>query len=166
MSATPIPRTVGLVMFCDLDISTIDELPSGRGTVNTYFVDENYEDRYMNFIKKHISEGRQAYIVCPLVDESDTLELQSVINLYELLKERYFQDVEIEFIHGKIKPVDKDRIMKNFENGKIKVLVATTVIEVGINVPNSNIMVIYNAERFGLSQLHQLRGKNWKRKLR
>ena len=158
MSATPIPRTVGLVMFCDLDISTIDELPSGRGTVNTYFVDENYEDRYMNFIKKHISEGRQAYIVCPLVDESDTLELQSVINLYERLKERYFQDIEIEFIHGKIKPVDKDRIMKNFENGKIKVLVATTVIEVGINVPNSNIMVIYNAERFGLSQLHQLRG--------
>lgn len=159
MSATPIPRTVGLVMFCDLDISTIDELPSGRGTVNTYFVDENYEERYMNFIKKHISEGRQAYIVCPLVDESDTLELQSVINLYERLKERYFQDVEIEFIHGKIKPVDKDRIMKNFENGKIKVLVATTVIEVGINVPNSNIMVIYNAERFGLSQLHQLRGR-------
>lgn len=159
MSATPIPRTVGLVMFCDLDISTIDELPSGRGTVNTYFVDENYEDRYMNFIKKHISEGRQAYIVCPLVDESDTLELQSVINLYERLKERYFQDIEIEFIHGKIKPVYKDRIMKNFENGKIKVLVATTVIEVGINVPNSNIMVIYNAERFGLSQLHQLRGR-------
>lgn len=159
MSATPIPRTVGLVTFCDLDISTIDELPSGRGKVNTYFVDENYEDRYMNFIKKHISEGRQAYIVCPLVDESDTLELQSVINLYDRLKERYFQDVEIEFIHGKIKPVDKDRIMKNFENGKIKVLVATTVIEVGINVPNSNIMVIYNAERFGLSQLHQLRGR-------
>ena len=159
MSATPIPRTIGLVMFCDLDISTIDELPSGRGKVKTYFVDENYEARYMNFIKKHISEGRQAYIVCPLVDESDTLELQSVINLYERLKERYFQDVEIEFIHGKIKPVDKDRIMKNFENGKIKVLVATTVIEVGINVPNSNIMVIYNAERFGLSQLHQLRGR-------
>ena len=159
MSATPIPRTVGLVMFCDLDISTIDELPSGRGKVNTYFVDENYEERYMNFIKKHILEGRQAYIVCPLVDESDTLELQSVINLYERLKERYFQDIEIEFIHGKIKPVDKDRIMKNFENGKIKVLVATTVIEVGINVPNSNIMVIYNAERFGLSQLHQLRGR-------
>ena len=159
MSATPIPRTVGLVMFCDLDISTIDELPSGRGKVNTYFVDENYEERYMNFIKKHILEGRQAYIVCPLVDESDTLELQSVINLYERLKERYFQDVEIEFIHGKIKPIDKDRIMKNFEKGKIKVLVATTVIEVGINVPNSNIMVIYNAERFGLSQLHQLRGR-------
>lgn len=159
MSATPIPRTVGLVMFCDLDISTIDELPSGRGKVNTYFVDENYEERYMNFIKKYISEGRQAYIVCPLVDESDTLELQSVINLYERLKERYFQDVEIEFIHGKIKPVDKDKIMKNFESGKIKVLVATTVIEVGINVPNSNIMVIYNAERFGLSQLHQLRGR-------
>lgn len=159
MSATPIPRTVGLVMFCDLDISTIDELPSGRGKVKTYFVDENYEERYMNFIKKHISEGRQAYIVCPLADESDTLELQSVINLYERLKERYFQDVEIEFIHGKLKPVDKDRIMKDFENGKIKVLVATTVIEVGINVPNSNIMVIYNAERFGLSQLHQLRGR-------
>lgn len=159
MSATPIPRTVGLVMFCDLDISTIDELPSGRGKVNTYFVDENYEERYMNFIKKYISEGRQAYIVCPLVDESDTLELQSVINLYERLKERYFQNIEIEFIHGKIKPVDKDKIMKNFENGKIKVLVATTVIEVGINIPNSNIMVIYNAERFGLSQLHQLRGR-------
>ena len=159
MSATPIPRTVGLVMFCDLDISTIDELPSGRGKINTYFVNESYEQRYINFIKKHIKEGRQAYIVCPLVDESDTMELQSVINLYERLKQKYFQNIEIEFIHGKMKPVDKDEIMKNFEIGKIKVLVATTVIEVGINVPNANIMVIYNAERFGLSQLHQLRGR-------
>ncbi|KXB67776.1 ATP-dependent DNA helicase RecG [Parvimonas sp. KA00067] len=159
MSATPIPRTVGLVMFCDLDISTIDELPSGRGKINTYFVNESYEQRYINFIKKHIEEGRQVYIVCPLVDESDTMELQSVINLYERLKQKYFQNIEIEFIHGKMKPVDKDEIMKNFESGKIKVLVATTVIEVGINVPNANIMVIYNAERFGLSQLHQLRGR-------
>lgn len=159
MSATPIPRTVGLVLFCDLDISSVTELPKGRGKIDTFFVNESYEERYINFVKKHISDGRQAYIVCPLVEESESMDLQSVILLYEKLKEKYFNDIEIEFIHGKMNPQDKNRIMKDFEDNKIKVLISTTVIEVGINVPNANIMVIYNCDRFGLSQLHQLRGR-------
>lgn len=159
MSATPIPRTVGLVMFCDLDISSIKEMPTGRGKIETYFVSENYEKRYMDFLKKEILKGRQAYIVCPLIDESDNLELQSVSNLYKKLKSKYLQNIEVAFIHGKMKPSEKDEIMKLFETGKVKILISTTVIEVGINVPNANIMVIYNAERFGLSQLHQLRGR-------
>ncbi len=159
MSATPIPRTVGLVMFCDLDISSIKEIPTGRGKIETYFVSENYEKRYMDFLKKEILKGRQAYIVCPLIDESDNLELQSVSNLYKKLKSKYLQNIEVAFIHGKMKPSEKDEIMKLFEIGKVKILISTTVIEVGINVPNANIMVIYNAERFGLSQLHQLRGR-------
>lgn len=159
MSATPIPRTVGLVMFCDLDISSIEELPKGRGKINTYFVNESYEERYMNFIKKNVFDGRQAYIVCPLIDDSDMLELQSVGDLYERIKDKFFKDINIAFIHGKMKPTEKEEIMNSFEKGDIKVLLSTTVIEVGINVPNANVMVIYNAERFGLSQLHQLRGR-------
>lgn len=159
MSATPIPRTVGLVMFCDLDISTIDELPKGRKKIDTYFVSEKYEKRYIDFIKENISKGRQCYIVCPLVDESDILELNNVRNLYERLKKDYFSNIEIAFIHGKMNSLEKENIMSDFKLGKIKVLVSTTVIEVGINVVNANIMVVYNAERFGLSQLHQLRGR-------
>lgn len=159
MSATPIPRTIGLVMFCDLDISTIDELPKGRKKIDTYFVSEKYEQRYMSFIKENILNGRQCYIVCPLVDESDVLELNSVKSLYERLKKDYFSNIEVSFIHGKISPLEKENIMNDFRVGKIKVLVSTTVIEVGINVTNANIMVVYNAERFGLSQLHQLRGR-------
>lgn len=159
MSATPIPRTVGLVLFCDLDISSVKELPKGRGKINTYFVGQSYEERFMNFIKEHISQGRQAYIVCPLVDESETMDLQSVILLYERLKQKYFSNINIEFIHGKLNPTEKNRIMESFEQNKTKVLISTTVIEVGINVPNANIMVIYDADRFGLSQIHQLRGR-------
>lgn len=159
MSATPIPRTIGLVMFCDLDISTIDELPNGRQKISTYFVSEKYEKRYINFIKENIYQGRQAYIVCPLVDESDVLELNNVKNLYERLKFEFFKDIDISFIHGKMNPLEKENIMNDFKSGKIKVLISTTVIEVGINVVNANIMLIYNAERFGLSQLHQLRGR-------
>lgn len=159
MSATPIPRTIGLVIYCDLDISSIDQLPIGRQEISTYFVNEKYEQRYINFIIKNINKGRQAYIVCPLVDQSDVLELNSVKYLYERLKKEYFKNVEISFIHGKMSPLEKEEIMNNFKEGKIKVLLSTTVIEVGINVPNANIIVIYNAERFGLSQLHQLRGR-------
>lgn len=159
MSATPIPRTVGLVLFCDLDISSVTELPKGRGKIETYFVNESYEERYINFVKKYISEGRQAYIVCPLIEESESLDLQSVILLFEKLKSKYFNEIEIELIHGKMNPQEKNRIMKDFEENKIKVLISTTVIEVGINVPNANIMIIYNSDRFGLSQLHQLRGR-------
>ncbi|WP_099203070.1 ATP-dependent DNA helicase RecG [Miniphocaeibacter massiliensis] len=159
MTATPIPRTLTLVMYGDLDISIIDSLPPGRQEIDTFAVNMNYEERIIKFIKKQINEGRQGYIVCPLIEESEKLDLNSVVELFERLKNEYFQDTEIAFIHGKMKNDEKDSIMNKFINNEIKILFSTTVIEVGVNVVNANIMVIYNAERFGLSQLHQLRGR-------
>lgn len=159
MTATPIPRTLSLVLYGDLDVSIIDELPPGRTKVDTYAVNSNMEERIMNFVKKQIYEGRQIYIVCPLVEESETMDLNSVEELYIRLKAQYFKDYPISFIHGKMKPKEKDKIMDDFINNKIKILLSTTVIEVGVNVVNANTMIIYNAERFGLSQLHQLRGR-------
>ncbi|QQK07748.1 ATP-dependent DNA helicase RecG [Miniphocaeibacter halophilus] len=159
MTATPIPRTLTLAMYGDLDISIIDSLPPGRKNIDTFAVNMNYEKRVINFLKKQIKDGRQGYIVCPLIEESDKLELNSVIELYERLKQEYFQATKIAFIHGKMKNDEKESIMDEFINNNIKILFSTTVIEVGINVPNANIMIIYNAERFGLSQLHQLRGR-------
>lgn len=159
MTATPIPRTLTLAMYGDLDISIIDTLPPGRKNIDTFAVNMNYEKRVINFLKKQIKDGRQGYIVCPLIEESDKLELNSVLELYERLKNEYFQDVNIAFIHGKMKNDEKESIMNEFLENNIKILFSTTVIEVGVNVPNANIMIIYNAERFGLSQLHQLRGR-------
>ena len=159
MTATPIPRTLTLAIYGDLDISIIDSLPPGRKEIDTFAVNMNYEQRVVNFIKKQLKEGRQGYIVCPLVEESDKLDLHSVTELYERLKKQYFKDINIAFIHGKMKNDEKEIIMTKFQENIIKVLFSTTVIEVGVNVPNANIMVIYNAERFGLSQLHQLRGR-------
>lgn len=159
MTATPIPRTLSLVLYGDLDVSIIDELPPGRTKVDTYAVNSNMEKRIMNFVKKQIYEGRQVYIVCPLVEESETMDLNSVEELYIRLKEQYFKEYSISFIHGKMKPKEKDEIMDDFINNKINILLSTTVIEVGVNVVNANTMIIYNAERFGLSQLHQLRGR-------
>ncbi len=159
MTATPIPRTLTLAMYGDLDISIIDSLPPGRKEIETYAVNMNYEKRVINFLIKQINSGRQGYIVCPLIEESDKLDLNSVMDLYNRLKAEYFNNIEISFIHGKMKNDEKDIIMNKFVNNEIKVLFSTTVIEVGVNVPNSNTMIIYNAERFGLSQLHQLRGR-------
>lgn len=159
MTATPIPRTLSLVLYGDLDISIIDELPPGRTKVDTYAVNSSMEKRIMNFVKKQINSGRQVYIVCPLVEESETMNLNSVEELYIRLKTQYFKDYPISFIHGKMKPKEKDEIMDNFLKNNIKILLSTTVIEVGVNVVNANTMIVYNAERFGLSQLHQLRGR-------
>ena len=159
MTATPIPRTLALILYGDLDISIIDELPPGRKDIETYAVGGNMIDRSNNFIRKQIEEGRQAYIVCPLIEESETLTLNSAEEIYINLKENIFNDFKVGLLHGKMKPNEKDEIMENFKNHNIDILVSTTVIEVGVNVPNANIMVVYNSERFGLAQLHQLRGR-------
>ena len=160
MSATPIPRTLALILYGDLDISIIDELPPNRKKIETYAVRKNMEERVNNFIRKQITEGRQAYIVCPLVEENEDMEgLQSVIELAEKYQKETFSEYNVAYLHGKMKPKEKDEIMERFKNGEIQILIATTVIEVGVNVPNSSIMVVENAERFGLAQLHQLRGR-------
>lgn len=160
MSATPIPRTLALILYGDLDISIIDELPPNRKKIETYAVRKNMEERVNNFIRKQITEGRQAYIVCPLVEENEDMEgLQSVIELAERYQKETFSEYKVAYLHGKMKPKEKDEIMKKFKEGEIDILVSTTVIEVGVNVPNANIMVVENADRFGLAQLHQLRGR-------
>lgn len=159
MSATPIPRTLALILYGDLDISIIDELPPNRKKIDTFAVTKELEDRLNGFIKKQIDEGRQAYIVCPLVEENEEMDLKSVTELTEKYKNETFSNYRVEFLHGKMKPKEKDEIMAKFKNGKIDILISTTVIEVGVDVPNANIMVVENAERFGLAQLHQLRGR-------
>jgi ATP-dependent DNA helicase RecG len=158
MTATPIPRTLALILYGDLDISIIDELPPNRQKIDTFAVAKNMEERVNNFIKKQIDEGRQCYIVCPLVEETEEIDAKAVLEVYEKYKE-IFKNYIVEYIHGKMKPKEKDNIMQKFKNGEIQILISTTVIEVGVDVPNSNIMVIENAERFGLATLHQLRGR-------
>ena len=159
MSATPIPRTLALILYGDLDISIIDELPPNRKKIETYAVGKDMEDRITAFVKKLIGEGRQAYIVCPLVEDSDDLDLKSVTALAEKYKTEVYSEYRVEYLHGKMKAKEKDDIMNRFKNGDIDILISTTVIEVGVDVPNASIMIIENAERFGLAQLHQLRGR-------
>ena len=159
MSATPIPRTLALILYGDLDISIIDELPPNRKKVDTFAVGKELEERLNNFVAKQIDEGRQCYIVCPLVEENEETDLKSVTELAEKLQTETFNQYKVEYLHGKMKPKEKDEIMLKFKNGEIDILISTTVIEVGVDVPNANIMVIENAERFGLAQLHQLRGR-------
>ncbi len=159
MTATPIPRTLALILYGDLDISIIDELPPNRKKIDTFPVTKEMSDRVNNFVKEQIKEGRQAYIVCPLVEDTEEIEAQSVLDLAEKYKKEVFKDYRVEYLHGKMKPKEKDEIMERFKNKEIDILISTTVIEVGVNVPNANIMVIENAERFGLAQLHQLRGR-------
>ena len=142
-----------------MDISIIDELPPNRKKIDTFAVRKALEERVNNFVKKQIDEGRQAYIVCPLVEESEEIEAKSVDELTEKYKNEVFKEYKVECLHGKMKPKEKEEIMQRFKEGKIDILISTTVIEVGVDVPNSNIMVIENAERFGLAQLHQLRGR-------
>jgi ATP-dependent DNA helicase RecG len=159
MTATPIPRTLALYLYGDLDVSIIDELPPGRQKIETSYVEERTADKVYKFALKEIHNGRQVYIVCPLVEDNEELSITSVEKLYLNLKLSYFKDVEVAILHGKMPNKLKDEIMNKYKNGQIKVLVSTTVIEVGINVPNASVMIIQNAERFGLSQLHQLRGR-------
>ena len=159
MTATPIPRTLALILYGDLDISIIDELPPNRKKIDTFAVTKGMEERINNFIKIQLKEGRQAYIVCPLVEENEELDLKSVEKLYEKCKTETFSEYKVEYIHGKMKAKEKDEIMLKFKNKEIDILISTTVIEVGVDVPNANIMVIEDAQRFGLAQLHQLRGR-------
>ena len=158
MTATPIPRTLSLILYGDLDISVLDELPPGRKPVLTYAVGEDMRKRVYAFLQKNVKEGMQAYVVCPLIEESETQDLK---NAQDLLKRLTFQFPDIRFglMHGKMKPDEKDSVMRGFLDKNIDVLVSTTVIEVGVNVPTSNVMIIENAERFGLATLHQLRGR-------
>ena len=159
MTATPIPRTLALILYGDLDISIIDELPPNRKKIETYAVKKGMEVRVNNFIAKNIQEGRQCYIVCPLVEENEEINAVSVMELVEHYQKNVFPNFRVTYLHGKMRPKEKDAIMEEFKNGNIDILISTTVIEVGVNVPNANIMLIENAERFGLAQLHQLRGR-------
>ncbi len=158
MTATPIPRTLALILYGDLDISVIDELPPGRKPVKTYAVGENMRERVYNFLEKNVCDGMQGYVVCPLVKETEKSDLENAENLYMKIKKAY-PAISVGLVHGKMKASEKNEVMTAFSKGEIDVLVSTTVIEVGVNAPNSNIMIIENAERFGLSQLHQLRGR-------
>ncbi len=158
MSATPIPRTLALMLYGDLDVSILDELPPGRQPIETYAIDTAKRHRAFNYVKKHLDEGRQGYIVCPLVEEGET-DLAAAQEYSENISRGFFSGYSVGLLHGKMKPKDKEEVMSKFVSGEIKLLVSTTVIEVGVDVPNSVIMVIENAERFGLSQLHQLRGR-------
>lgn len=160
MTATPIPRTLALILYGDLDISIIDELPPGRQPIETLAIEKNKRDRaYNNLVRREVEAGRQVYIVCPLVEESEAIEAKSAVELVEELRAEYFQDLRLGLLHGKMKSSEKDEVMGRFKNKEIDILVSTTVIEVGVNIPNATLMIIENAERFGLAQLHQLRGR-------
>lgn len=159
MSATPIPRTLAMSIFGDLDVSVVDELPAGRQPIQTYWITPDKEERALRFVRNELVKGRQAYIVCPLVEESEKVEgVVNATDLYGLLKE-WFAGFEVGLLHGKLKGSEKEEMMRRFTANEVQVLVSTTVIEVGVNVPNSTVMMVYNAERFGLAQLHQLRGR-------
>jgi ATP-dependent DNA helicase RecG len=161
MSATPIPRTLALIIYGDLDVSVIDELPPGRRKVDTYTVSEKHRERTYKFMRRQVEEGRQVYVVCPMVEESETAEedLKSAEAYAGKLRSEVFPDLRVALVHGRMKGREKERVMSAFSAGEIDILVATTVIEVGVDVPNASLMVVENADRFGLSQLHQLRGR-------
>ncbi len=159
MSATPIPRTLAIILYGDLDISVVDELPANRLPIKNCVVDTGYRGAAYRLIAREVRQGRQAYVICPMVDESETIEAENVLEYTEKLKETMPDDIIVEYLHGKMKPKEKNDIMERFSKGEIQVLVSTTVVEVGVNVPNATVIMIENAERFGLAQLHQLRGR-------
>lgn len=159
MSATPIPRTLAIILYGDLDISVIDELPANRLPIKNCVVDTGYRNTAYNFMKKQVAEGRQCYVICPMVEESESIEAENVIDYAESLQSEMGDSVKVSYLHGKMKQPEKDEIMTKFGDNQIQILVSTTVIEVGIDVPNATVMLIENAERFGLAQLHQLRGR-------
>lgn len=159
MSATPIPRTLAIILYGDLDISIIDELPAKRLPIKNCVVGTSYRPKAYSFIEKQVQMGRQAYVICPMVEESEGLEAENVTDYARKLQEILPGEIKVEILHGRMKPKEKNRIMEAFASGEIQVLVSTTVVEVGVNVPNATVMMVENAERFGLAQLHQLRGR-------
>ena len=159
MSATPIPRTLAIILYGDLDISIIDELPAKRLPIKNCVVGTSYRPKAYSFIEKQVQMGRQAYVICPMVEESEGLEAENVTDYARKLQEILPGEIKVEILHGKMKPKEKNRIMEAFASGEIQVLVSTAVVEVGVNVPNATVMMVENAERFGLAQLHQLRGR-------
>ncbi len=159
MSATPIPRTLAIILYGDLDISVIDEMPADRLPVKNCVVPTSYRDKAYQFIEKEVQAGRQAYVICPMVEASELIQAENVLDYTKVLRQRLPEEISVEYLHGKMKPKEKNRIMERFAAGEIQVLVSTTVVEVGVNVPNATVMMIENAERFGLAQLHQLRGR-------
>ncbi|WP_368929471.1 ATP-dependent DNA helicase RecG [Bacillus pumilus] len=159
MTATPIPRTLAITVFGEMDVSVIDELPAGRKQIETYWVKHDMLERILAFVDKELKKGRQAYIICPLIEESDKLDVQNAIDVHSMLTEAYRGKWSIGLMHGKLASDEKDQVMRGFTANEVQILVSTTVVEVGVNVPNATIMVIYDADRFGLSQLHQLRGR-------
>ncbi|MFJ5963425.1 ATP-dependent DNA helicase RecG [Bacillus sp. NPDC093026] len=159
MTATPIPRTLAITVFGEMDVSVIDELPAGRKQIETYWVKHDMLERILAFVDKELKKGRQAYIICPLIEESDKLDVQNAIDVHSMLTEAYRGKWSIGLMHGKLASDEKDQVMRAFTANEVQILVSTTVVEVGVNVPNATIMVIYDADRFGLSQLHQLRGR-------
>lgn len=159
MSATPIPRTLGIILYGDLDISIIDQLPARRLPIKNCVVDTSYRPKAYRFIENQVKEGRQVYVICPMVEESEGMEGENVIDYAETLRNVFPPSIVVGILHGQLKPKEKNQIMEDFAAGKIQVLVSTTVVEVGVNVPNATVMMVENAERFGLAQLHQLRGR-------
>jgi len=159
MSATPIPRTLALTLYGDLDISRLTQLPSGRLPIITELVDNSHRTSTYNFIRNQIKDGRQAFVICPLIEESDSLGVKSATEEYKKLSEQVFPGLKIGLLHGKLKPADKEKIMQEFKDNEIQILVSTSVVEVGVDVPNATVMIIEGAERFGLAQLHQFRGR-------
>lgn len=159
MTATPIPRTLAITAFGEMDVSVIDELPAGRKTIETYWVKPTMLERILAFIEKEVSKGRQAYVICPLIEESDKLDVQNALDVHSMLTFYYQGRYQVGLMHGRLTSEEKDTVMRNFSENEVNILVSTTVVEVGVNVPNATTMVIYDAERFGLSQLHQLRGR-------
>ena len=159
MTATPIPRTLAITAFGEMDVSTIDQMPSGRKQIETYWVKHNTLERVLQFIQDEMVKGRQAYVICPLIEESETLDVQNAIDVYHSLNQHYRDRFTIGLMHGRLSANEKEEVMRDYTEGNIQLLVSTTVVEVGVNVPNATVMVIYDAERFGLSQLHQLRGR-------
>ena len=158
MTATPIPRTLAITAFGDMDVSTLRERPKGRLPVKTYWVRPNRMDRVFSFLQKELANGRQAYVICPLIEESEKLDAQNAVELHHRLQQA-LPEWKVELLHGKMSGEEKDGVMRRFHDGESSILVATTVVEVGVHVANATVMVIYDADRFGLSQLHQLRGR-------
>jgi ATP-dependent DNA helicase RecG len=159
MTATPIPRTLAISVFGDMDVSIIDEMPAGRKQIETYWAKPDMLERVLDFIEKELQAGRQAYVICPLIEESEKLDVQNAIDVHMILEQHFKGKWKVGLMHGRLHPTEKDAVMESFSKNETQILVSTTVVEVGVNVPNATIMVIYDAERFGLAQLHQLRGR-------